>query len=425
MNASSSRQNPHILGLAVVASALTSLTLVSAGTADLTGQRGGQPGMMPRDGEHRSAPPEFHPEDWKKSFSGSITWPKEMDHREEELRKMMSGSVMPRLYQEDGRKAQEGRSSAAGVSAGQREQRGDSGSTVRPPFIAPVPTGSGAESQWRMRPEDDDWMHRSGSGSVLAPEKRPLPQFMLMGSGSQNMEEMRKKMDEMQKHMMEVQREQMKHAAAEEHPSWDDSSSSSSASDVPPAGFEQPIDETDATVTKEWFTDVSSADPIGAAANDLATRGIVGGFADGTFRPDQTVNRAELAKFLLLARYNGIPDMETDGSLSDVKKGEWYVKYVVAAKQLGIIGGYSDGTFKPGKTVNTAEFLKMLTLTFKLDTNLAYTYGDVSADAWYAQYAGVAERYKLFPDRGTTLNPESPMTRGEVVYAIEQMLLAQ
>jgi hypothetical protein len=65
----------------------------------------------------------------------------------------------------------------------------------------------------------------------------------------------------------------------------------------------------------------------------------------------------------------------------------------------------------------------MLTLTFDLELDLSYSYADVGEDAWYAQYAGVAELYELFPERTDELMPADPLTRYEVAVAIYQYLL--
>ena len=95
----------------------------------------------------------------------------------------------------------------------------------------------------------------------------------------------------------------------------------------------------------------------------------------------------------------------------------------MTAAQKGIIDGHPDGSFKPADTVNTAEFLKMLTLSFNLQKNLSHSYGDVKSTDWFAQYAGVAKKYNLFPNRSTDLlEPGKKLTRNEVAVAIYQYL---
>lgn len=191
---------------------------------------------------------------------------------------------------------------------------------------------------------------------------------------------------------------------------------------LPPAGYEDDV----ITAFDDYdnpFPDTSLDTLEGRAAAELYRRGVIGGFPDGEFKGYRNVNRAEIAKFLLLARYGHVSDVANNGQFSDVLEGEWYVKFVVTAASYGIIDGYADGTFKPANNVNVAEFLKMLTRTFDLSTNLTYSYYDVPATAWYAPFAGVAEEYDLFPNGGNYLNPAHEMTRGEVAIAIYQFLL--
>jgi len=161
---------------------------------------------------------------------------------------------------------------------------------------------------------------------------------------------------------------------------------------------------------------------VGQAANFLADKGVIGGYQDGTFRPEKTVNRAEAAKFLLLARYGSVTSQEGVSPFRDAVAGQWYVPFIIRAAETGIIGGYADGTFRPANMVNTAEFLKMLSITFKLSQNEQHNFSDVSAEDWFAPYVGSAFVYKLFPDRGLSLEPQRLLTRGEVAIAIARIL---
>jgi hypothetical protein len=174
------------------------------------------------------------------------------------------------------------------------------------------------------------------------------------------------------------------------------------------------------------FNDVTSQTLEGEAANALAEKNIIGGFPDGSFRGNQPVNRAEAAKFLLMSRLGVKHSALNNGRFTDVLEGEWYVKYIVTAADLGIIDGYKDGTFRPANTVNTAEFLKMLTGAFDLPQNIEHGFSDVPSDVWFARYAGAADAFNLFPGSPEgRLQPERLLTRGEVSIAIYRILNAQ
>jgi len=199
-------------------------------------------------------------------------------------------------------------------------------------------------------------------------------------------------------------------------------SSAGQSFSTPPAGFEDEVQTNPVETRHNWFSDVSLEDEVGQAANFLADKGVIGGYQDGTFRPEKTVNRAEAAKFLLLARYGSVTSQEGVSPFRDAVAGQWYVPFIIRAAETGIIGGYADGTFRPANMVNTAEFLKMLSITFKLSQNEQHNFSDVSAEDWFAPYVGSAFVYKLFPDRGLSLEPQRLLTRGEVAIAIARIL---
>lgn len=190
---------------------------------------------------------------------------------------------------------------------------------------------------------------------------------------------------------------------------------------VPTAGFEDKVIVNPETY-KNPFPDTNTTYLEGRAATELYRRGVIGGYPDGEFKGGRTVNRAEAAKFLLLAKYATVDELKNTGRFTDVVEGQWYVKFIVRAANLGIIEGYADGNFRPQNTVNTAEFLKMLTLTFGSETGLVYSYTDVQPSDWFAKYAGTAMKYDLFPNRSTKLEPGRELTRDEVAVAIYQYL---
>lgn len=174
--------------------------------------------------------------------------------------------------------------------------------------------------------------------------------------------------------------------------------------------------------SKNWFTDTVNDNDTDIAANLLRDAGVIAGYPDGSFRKANAVIRAEAAKFLITARYGDFPKTGYENRFWDTAEGEWYVPYVMGAANLGIISGYSDGSFRPGNTVTTAEFSKMLAETFDLTKGLPYYYTDVPPEAWFAQYAGIVEEMNLFPGRGQRFQPDRPLTRGEVAFAIALVL---
>jgi hypothetical protein len=174
-----------------------------------------------------------------------------------------------------------------------------------------------------------------------------------------------------------------------------------------------------------FFPDTAASSREGRAAAYLHGLGIIGGFPDGEFKGDRLVNRAELAKFLLLASVTEVGDLKNNGTFPDIKEGEWYMPFVMKAHERGVINGYPDGFFRPEKSVNTAEALKMTTKAFSLKENRKHNYTDVNFSDWFDKYAGIASFYTLFPERSDTLlEPEELLTRNEVAVMIYQYFIS-
>jgi hypothetical protein len=190
---------------------------------------------------------------------------------------------------------------------------------------------------------------------------------------------------------------------------------------TPPAGYEDDV----RLPQSNWFSDLDPSSRIGIAANYLADKAIIGGFADGTFRPHRLVNRAEMAKFITNADPTCPVDLSNDDAVfSDVLSGEWYVPYVNAAVDCNIIKGNDDGTFAPDRPVNTVELLAMVArANLGHSLPVRHTYEDVEESSWYSNYAGIAQKAKLFPEREEKrLLPSRFLTRGEVAYALYMIL---
>lgn len=108
------------------------------------------------------------------------------------------------------------------------------------------------------------------------------------------------------------------------------------------------------------FPDVPNTDPNYVAISFLEEQGVIGGYPDGTFKPGQQINRAESLKIILAGSGQEIPESVAASSFTDVAITDWFAPYVMGAQQIGIVGGNPDGTFAPGRNVNRAEYIKMV-----------------------------------------------------------------
>jgi len=102
---------------------------------------------------------------------------------------------------------------------------------------------------------------------------------------------------------------------------------------------------------------------------ELFDSGMTGGYPDGTYRPFNKVTRAEMAIFLLKARHGNSysPPAASGGAFSDVE-GHWAEAWIEQLAAEGITSGYPDGTFRPDRTVTRAEMAVFLVNAFGLPT---------------------------------------------------------
>ncbi len=171
------------------------------------------------------------------------------------------------------------------------------------------------------------------------------------------------------------------------------------------------------------FSDVPSSHPNYAAIMDLKARGIISGYPDGTFKPDQVVNRVEALKIILLGAEIVVPNNTGTGGFSDTLASEWYSKYLLKAKELGIINGYPDGTFKPTQTVNLVENLKMLINAHNINLDTISVpenpFADAFKDQWYAKFVEYAkEHHWITGDAQNMIYPSQGMTRGKLAQLL-------
>lgn len=163
------------------------------------------------------------------------------------------------------------------------------------------------------------------------------------------------------------------------------------------------------------FSDVKQNDYAEKEISTLYLKGIIQGYSDGTFKPSNTVNRAELLK-LLIAGLHASENKGEKGCFPDVSD-DWYSPFVCAAKRLGWVAGYASGEFKPASTVNRAEAIKMIvsSLTTDLDSSASLP-NDVPADSWFAPYVRKAVELGIVIE--TSFQPTKVLTRADAAVWI-------
>jgi hypothetical protein len=166
------------------------------------------------------------------------------------------------------------------------------------------------------------------------------------------------------------------------------------------------------------FSDVVAYHDNYAAIEYLVNIGTLEGYSDGTFQPENTVNRAELMK-ILVAGQEITPDEDTYNNCFPDVTTEWFAPYVCYAAEEGWVDGYPDGTFQPGNTVNRVEAMKMVINALGFDSMLSddvnvYFFTDVDDDQWYSPYVYLAKSLGLLESTSGLFNPSNGMTRASV-----------
>ncbi len=179
------------------------------------------------------------------------------------------------------------------------------------------------------------------------------------------------------------------------------------------------------TAISASFSDVEDGSIHYGAIEYLYNKGVISGYPDGSFKPDQTINRAEALKMVMLAT-DKAGETEQQIDFPDVSEEDWFYEYVTKAVEIGLVEGYDDGTFKPANNINVAESIKIILLAFDEEIGNPPTqnpYPDVETSAWYSTYALYAKnkQYIESTDDGL-LHAEKDITRGQFAEMIYRLL---
>lgn len=167
------------------------------------------------------------------------------------------------------------------------------------------------------------------------------------------------------------------------------------------------------------FSDVPEDHKHFVAVEYLKSEGIIGGYDDGTFKPGNTVNRAEALKIIISGSDIEVPEVVGETGFPDVPSDAWFTKFIMKAKEIGIVNGNDDGSFAPARSVNKVELLKMLLIANNVDVSSFQesdqTFLDVDHSAWYFPYINFSQSTGIIRFSGEAkLEPAKELTRGEV-----------
>jgi len=173
----------------------------------------------------------------------------------------------------------------------------------------------------------------------------------------------------------------------------------------------------------ESFNDVPDGYWAKSPIQFMATLGIMNGFHDGKFRPDDPVSRSEFASMLVRLKNIEANEVVND-PYPDVSKDYWAARYIKAVSYLNLMSNYPDGTFKPDKNVSRIEgvvSLARLSESASTDSPSKDPFVDVPKTHWAARYIDTAKKTGLVDYLiGKSFDPNRELTRAEVAELLSK-----
>lgn len=177
------------------------------------------------------------------------------------------------------------------------------------------------------------------------------------------------------------------------------------------------------------FSDVNTENPANEYLAGLLEKGIVKGYNDNTFAPDDICTREQFISFLW--RASGSPECITEKTFTDIKGDEYYAKAVEWAYKNDITKIYSDGSFGAGKPTDREHaayylynWVKLNAVNNTKDIMLLDNYADrasISLDS-RLPFAWAMKQGLLSECKDGSLSPQNPINRADAIFAIGKLL---
>lgn len=170
------------------------------------------------------------------------------------------------------------------------------------------------------------------------------------------------------------------------------------------------------------FKDLAADYWARGAVEDLASAGVISGFPDGTFRPEKTVTRAEIAVLLMKSK-TGAASEEPHVAFKDVSNKHWAAGYIAQAAAAGLLKGYPDGTFRPGVMLTRAEGVAIMARFARLPKPALseMPFADVPGRHWAVKDIAAAKEAGLLKYlAGKPFEPAKDITRAEVAEILSR-----
>lgn len=150
----------------------------------------------------------------------------------------------------------------------------------------------------------------------------------------------------------------------------------------------------------------------------------INGFDDGTVRPNSNITRAEVAQIIFNLLTTDYRDYywTLSNNLSDVSVGAWYNEAISTISKAGIITGYPEGTYKPNNNITRAEFATIISRFFTTSVDTTSKFSDVAGHWAESNINKVVSAGWVtgYPDG--TYRPDQYITRAEAVAVFNRVL---
>jgi len=174
------------------------------------------------------------------------------------------------------------------------------------------------------------------------------------------------------------------------------------------------------------FSDVHPTDFFYESVRYLYCAGVISGYSDGTFRPYANTTRGQLSKIVVLAEGWTIYTPPTP-TFTDVPATDTFYQYIETAYNRGIISGYADGSFRPGNNVTRGQLCKIVVLAegWPLLNPPTPTFTDVpQSDPFYQHIETAFDRGIISGYADGTFRPGNSATRGQICKIVYNAVIA-
>ena len=170
------------------------------------------------------------------------------------------------------------------------------------------------------------------------------------------------------------------------------------------------------------FTDVPTSHWAYEAINDIATRALINGYTDGTYRPNQPVTRAQASKIVALA-INAEPSATFRPRFQDISPAHAAYDHIRALTERGMFT--NEDKFQPNKPLKRAEMSKMFALGYKIiiDDNDKISFSDVAKQNHYHGYiTALAELGITTTPAGGEFKPNDNVSRAQIAAFLHRTM---